>query len=166
MANQLYSNVNGYEISWSSIRVVVNVNDGTTLDATDCEGIKWDSKLETALSYGTSGGRPMKETEGKVKHTASMTLSKSGIRALKTALGAVAPTRGSQKLIGAVRFSVVIQHTTVTDPTDVYETILSGCRFRGETEDNKEGVDALLNEVQLDPIDIVQTISGSEYALI
>lgn len=166
MANQLYSNVNGYEVSWSSIRVVVNVNDGTTLDAYDCEGIKWDSKLETAMSYGTSGGRPMKETEGKVKHTASMTLSKSGIRALKEALGEVAPTRGSQKLIGAVRFSIVIQHATVSDPDDIYETILSGCRFRGETEDNKEGVDALLNEVQLDPIDIVQTINGVEYALI
>jgi hypothetical protein len=48
----------------------------------------------------------------------------------------------------------------------VHETILKGCRFRGETEDNKEGTDALFIEVPLDPLEIVQVISGQEYALI
>ena len=166
MANQLYANVQDYEISWSSIKIIVNVDGGATLEATDCEGIKWDSKLDVSLSYGTGGGRPMKETEGKVSYSTSATLSKTGIKTLKQALGAVAPTRGNQVLYGTVRFSIQIQHSTVAAPSTVHETILKGCRFRGETEDNKEGTDALFIEVPLDPLEIVQVIDGQEYALI
>lgn len=166
MANQLYPNVNDEEISWSNISLPLAINGGVTLDVTDCEGIKWSTALETGLSYGTSGGRPMKETNGKVKYTASMMLTKSGILALKTALGAVAPVRGNQKLISQVRFSVQVLYKLVSNPSTVYETVLRGCRFRGESEDAKEGVDAIINEIPLDPIEIVDVISGSEYALL
>lgn len=166
MANQAYATVNDYEISWSSIMVKLSVNDGVTLDVNDIEGIKFGSTLETGLTYGTSGGRPMKETEGKVKFTGSMMLTKSGIYVLKTALMAVAPTRGNDKLIGAVRFSVQVLHRTVSNPNFIYETLLEGCRYRGESEDNKEGVDGLINEIPIDPLNIVQIINGQRCSLL
>ncbi len=165
MSNQSYPSVNDYEISWSSIGITANVDGGGSLDAIDCEGIKWSSKLESSYTYGTSGGHPLKETEGKRSYEASAVFSKAGIETLKRALMALAPSRSGIKILSYPRFTVVVQHSTIANPSVVYTTKLKGCRYRGESEDNKEGVDALLNEIDLKPIAITHMIDGEEVSL-
>jgi len=62
---------------------------------------------------------------------------------LESALATVAPSLGGVKLISVPKFSIVIQHKTLSQPTQVYQTEMLGCRWRSFTMDNKEGSEAL-----------------------
>lgn len=166
MSNQSYATLNGEEVSWADISVGFGLISGPTLDMADIEGIKWERKVDVGMSYGTGGGRPMKRTRGKVSFSASATISKSGVLVIETALAQVAPRRGNQAIIGVVPFDITIQHATISAPSVVHMTILKGCRWLGDSEDNKEGSDALFQEFTLDPLEIVKVVDGVEYALL
>ncbi len=129
--------------------------------------MKWGRKLDTGRSYGTGGGRPMKETEGKIDYDGSLIFTRSGIDALEDALiAAGAPTRGNQVLIGLVRFTTVVQHSTKANPSKVYTTRMKGCRYRGDTDDMKPGVDPDTVEVDVKPMEVVRVKNGKEICII
>jgi hypothetical protein len=165
MALGPFPTVNDYEISWSEIGLTLNLDGAGTVDMVDCVGIKHESKLSTSRSGGTSG-RKTKETSGEVEHTASWTLTKSGLLQLKTALISVAPKRNGIAMLSIPRFTVVVQHSTIVNPSIVHTTTLKGCRYRGESEDNKSGSDALTVELPLDPLEITYVVDGQECALL
>jgi hypothetical protein len=160
MANEAFAVTDDEEISWADISVVLSLDSSVSIDVIDCEGIKWDGKVETGFSFGTSGGRAMKRTRGKATHSGSGTFSKSACDRVETALAAIAPERSGVKLISVPQFSIVIQHKTLSQPGIVYQTELLGCRWLSYAEDNKEGSDALFLEVTLDPIDVIKTLAN------
>lgn len=157
--NQAAPSVNGDECSWADIGITLNVPGGQTLDIFDIEAIKFASKLDTGESRGTSGGRVMKETAGSESSEASATFTKSGLAvllaALEVAARAINAVRGNEVIISAVRFDVLIQHTPLGS-TDIYETKLTGCRYKGDSHDNKQGNEATTVEVTLNPIKILR----------
>ena len=160
MANQAFAVTEDEEISWADISCVFSLDSSVTIDVIDIEGIKWEGKVECGFSFGTSGGRAMKRTRGKASHSASGTFSKSAIDRIETALAAVAPERSGVKLISVPRFSIIIQHKTISMPGTVYQTELVGCRWLSNSEDNKEGSDALFVGCTLDPIDVIKTLAN------
>lgn len=159
MANQAFPSVDGDECSWADIGCTFNVPGGQTLDITDIEGIKFSSKLDVGESRGTSGGRVMKTTAGSETNEASATFTRSGLRALLSALETAAiaknATRGDDVIISAVRFDILVQHTPLGDSA-IYVTKLSGCRYLGDSNDNKQGNDADTIEVTLNPVRIAR----------
>ena len=163
MANDTSANVDGFEVSWRSVKLMLSINGGQTIELIDCEGAKWSTKLDTSVSRGTSG-RPIKETEGEPSYEASIMMTKSGILQLKTALGAVAVSRGNQKILSSPRFSVQVLHQVMGSDI-IYETMIKGSRYRGESEDNKNGTDAVINEIPIGAMEIVQIIDGVEHVV-
>jgi len=157
--------VNDYEISWPEIALKLMLDGASTLEIVDCLGIKFESKLSTSRSGGTSG-RKTKETSGEAEYSGSWTLTKSGLLQLKTALISVAPKRNGIAILSMPRFTVVVQHSTIVNPSLVHTTTLKGCRYRGESEDNKSGSDALTVELPLDPLEITHIVNGQECALL
>jgi hypothetical protein len=160
MSNQAFATTDDEEISWADITIVFSLDNSITFEMIECEGLKWDGKVECGFSFGTSGGRALKRTRGKAKYSGSGTFSKSMVDRCEAALAAVAPSRGDVKLISVPSFSVVVQHKTISNPGVVYQTELIGCRWLGNSEDNKEGTDALFQEVPLDPIDVIKTLAN------
>ena len=77
MANEAFPITDDEEISWADISVVLSLYKSVTIDIADVEGIKFGGKIETGFSFGTSGGRVMKETRGKASHEGSGTFSMS-----------------------------------------------------------------------------------------
>lgn len=167
MANEAFPVTDDEEISWADISVVLSLYQSVTIDIGDVEGIKCGGKIETGFSFGTSGGRVMKETRGKASHEGSGTFSMSAVDRIESALATVAPDRGGVKLIAVPKFSIVIQHKTLSQPNKVYQTEMLGCRWRSLTMDNKEGSDPLFIEVDLGPTIVIKTLkNGTRVALL
>jgi hypothetical protein len=149
--------VQGMESSWADVSVNFNIPGGSTVGLVDLEGIKWDAKVEVGESRGTSGGRPMKRTRGSASYEASATLTRSGAAVLMEALEAAAveigSVRGNLVAISGVAFDVLIQHTPLGDDR-IYEVKLSGCRYLGMSNDNKQGNEADMIELTLNPLEI------------
>ena len=165
MPNQAFPSVNGHECSWADIAITFNLPGGATTPVVDIEGIKWSRKVEVAESRGTSGGRPMKRTAGSVDYEASATLTRSGAEkmkeALETAASAAGTVRANQIIISAVGFDLLIQHTPLGD-SRIYTAKLSGCRFLGDSSDMKQGNEADMIELTLNPIEIAtKSITGN-----
>lgn len=157
--------VNGDACSWADISVDLTILGGQNLSLTDVQSIKWKRDVEVGEKRGTSGGRVTATTAGSLKQESSAVLYRSGVIDLITALAAVAPRRGNQAIISAVRFTIVIQHTPLGD-TRVYTTRLKGCRFLGDADDMKEGSDADVLELTLNAIEIVNVLAdGTEVVL-
>lgn len=156
MPNQAFPTVNGDECSWADIGLTVNVPGGANFPWVDLEAIKWLDKVEVGSSSGTSGGRPMKTTAGSLSTEASATATRSGaiqlIEALETAaLSLPGAVRGDEVVISGVRFDILIQHTPLGSDR-IYTAKLSGCRFLGRSHDMKQGNEADLVEITLNPI--------------
>ena len=165
MTTQAYPSINDFAPSWADVAVTFTVDGGDALDMVDIAGIKWTRKTEVGKQRGASGGRVMARTTGQGDFEASITLYRSGLRKLETSLAKKAPSRGNQKRIGLVAFDILIQHSVPNDP-EIYTTKIKGCRYLGESEDNKEGTDPDKVECTLDPIDIVRIVDGQEIAII
>lgn len=165
MPSQAYATVNGDACSWADISVDMALNGAQNVNLADAQSVKWKRDVEVGEKRGTSGGRVTAQTAGSLKQEASIVLYRSGIIDLITALAAVAPKRGNQAIISAVRFTLVIQHTPLGD-TRVYTTRLKGCRYLGDADDMKEGTDADVLELTLNPIEIVNVLAdGTEVVL-
>ena len=167
MANEAFAVTDDEEISWADINVVLSLYQSVTIDLIDCEGIKCGGKIETGFSFGTSGGRVMKETRGKATHEGSGVFSMSAVDRIESALALVAPDVGGVRRIAVPKFSIVIQHKTISQPGNVYQTEMTGCRWRSFTMDNKEGSEPLFIEVDLGPTNVIKTLkNGTRVALL
>jgi hypothetical protein len=160
MANQAFPNVNGDVCSWADIAVEMNVPGGATVGLVDLEGIKWSDKVEVGEQRGTSGGRVMGQTAGSLSTEASATLSRAGavqlIEAIEVAaLSLPGAVRGNEVIISGVRFDILIQHTPLGS-TRIFEAKLSGCRFLGRSHDLKQGNEADMVEITLNPIKVAE----------
>ncbi len=158
--NQAFPNVNGDICSWADIGVSVNVPGGSEFEPFDLEGIKWSDKVEVGEQRGMSGGRVMGTTAGSLSTEASMTIARSGAIQLIMALEAAAlsipgAVRGNRVRIAGVRFDILIQHTPLGTER-IFVAKLSGCRFLGRSHDLKQGNEADMVEITLNPIEIAE----------
>lgn len=164
MADQQSASVNLHECSWADIEATLLVPDGPSVPITDAEAFKWARKLEVGESRGTSGGRPMKRTRGSVSYEGSVTATRGGwmalLESIETAAEALGQVRGDQVIIGGIAFDVLLQHSPFGD-TRIYAARLKGCRIFGDSSDMKQGNEADMIEVSLNPIEIaVKSATG------
>ena len=160
MPNQAYPNVQGDICSWSDISVSLNVPGGAEAPLFDIEGIKWSDKVEVGEQRGASGGRVMGTTAGSLSTEASMTISRAGAIQFIEALEVAAlllpnAVRGNRVRIAGVRFDILVQHTPLGTER-IFEAKLSGCRFLGRSHDYKQGNEADMVEITLNPIEIAE----------
>jgi len=162
MPNQAAASVNVHECSWAEMKVTINVPGGATFEIFDLEAWKWARKLERGESRGLSGGRPMKRTRGSASYEASATATRSGwmqlVEAIETAALALGQTRGDRVIIGGIEFDALIQHSPLGD-SRIYAVKLTGCSLDGDSSDMKQGNEADMIELTLNPIEIA-TKSG------
>lgn len=163
--NQAYPSLKNEEPSWADINVKATVDEGELVEMSDIAAINWSRSVEVGEKRGASGGRVMARTAGQGSCEASVTFYRGGLRKLKKALMAKAPTRGNQVLIGRVSFNITIQYTPLGE-NEIYEVELKGCRYLGDTDDAAEGADAGQIEVNVNPIEIAETIDGKEVVLV
>ncbi len=166
MPSQDFASVNEHECSWSDIAITPMVTGGRTLKGTDWEGIKWSRKVEVGESRGTSGGRVRKRTAGSESCEASGTQTRAGwadlMEALEEAAEAAGLTRDDEVYISGVAFDILIQHTPLGSDR-IHEAKLVGCRFLGDASDMKQGNDADMIELTLNPIKILTKSSTGKW---
>jgi len=159
MSNQDYPSVDGDECSWADIGLTIQMQNAQSVPWTDVEAFKSGVKLDVGQSRGTSGGRVMKETAGAESSEASITVTRSGeallIEQLEQAAVALGLTRGDEVMIGRVRFSILAQWTPLGS-SRIYATRLTGCRYKGFSDDAKQGTDPDSIEITLNPIKIAR----------
>ena len=172
MTNQAFPSLNDIAPSWADISGTFQLlgqpgttSSGAAIKTADFQAISWGDSLDVGEQRGPSGGRVMKRTVGSVSNEASATFYKAGLRTLVKEMIKVAPQRGKQRRIGLVAFNILIQHTPPGE-TEIFETLIKGCRIMGRKHDLKEGNDADLVEVKLNPIEIVDIVDGVEVVLI
>jgi hypothetical protein len=174
MTNQAYPSLNGVEPSWADITTSFTIGSGGASGGpafvmADIAAIKWARKLEVGKKRGASGGRIIARTTGQTYYEASVQLYRAGLDTVLNALTnqAVAQNfvRGNQVQIGLVAFDILVQHTP-PGSSAIYTTKIKGCRWLGEADDMKEGVDPDKVEVNLDPIEIARLIGGKEIVLL
>jgi len=165
MVNQAYPTLNDIEPSWADIAVTATVSGGSLLSIADIASIKWTRKVEVGEKRGASGGRVMARTTGQASYEASATLYRSGMRNLLKALVATAPTRGNQAIVSLVAFDILIQHTPPGE-SEIYQVKIKGCRYLGDSDDMKEGMEPDKVEVTLNPIEIANIINGQEVVML
>jgi hypothetical protein len=163
------ASVNVHECSWADLSITLNVPDGATASLLDIEGWKWARKLDVGESRGTSGGRPMKRTRGSASYEASATATRGGwmqiLEMIEVAAIALNEVRGDRVKIGGVAFDVLLQHTPLGD-TRIYSAKLSGCRFLGDSSDMKQGNEADMIELTLNPIEIATKSASGNWLVI
>lgn len=170
MINQAYPSLGGIEPSWADIKFTYTVNGGGAgFGMASIAALKWGRKLELGKRRGASGGRVTARTTGQSDYEASATFYRDGLDTVLIALANQAKVqnfvRGNQVLIGLVSFDILVQHTP-PGSSAIYTTKIKGCRFLGESDDMKEGVDPDKVEVNLDPIEISRIIGGQEIVLL
>lgn len=174
MTNQAYPSLNGVEPSWADITTsfVVgsgNAAGGQAFTMSDIAAVKWARKLELGKKRGASGGRVIARTTGQTDYEGSVQLYRAGLDTVLDALTQQALTlnfvRGTEVQIGLVAFDIMIQHTP-PGSSAIYTTKLEGCRWLGESDDMKEGVDPDKVEINLDPINIVRLRNGRRIVLL
>ena len=155
MPSQAFPNVNGDVCSWSDIGVSLSIPDGAAVDLFDIEGIKWSDKVDVGEQRGASGGRVMGTTRGTLSTEASMTITRKGalqfLEALAVAARAAGLVRGDQVSVSGIRFDILIQHEPMGS-TQVLEAKLFGCRFLSRSHDLKQGNEADMVEITLNPL--------------
>lgn len=149
--------VNVHECSWADMEANLSVPGGASVQVTDLEAFKWSRKVEVGQSRGLSGGRPIKQTAGSVSFEGSATATRGGWMMLMEALEAAAiaanMVRGDSVIISGISFDVLLQHTPFGD-SRIYAARLTGCRFLGDSSDMKQGNEADMIEITLNPIEI------------
>lgn len=171
MANEAYASVNVHECSWADLSVTINIVDAAELKVTDLEACKWGGKIETGESRGLSGGRRMKRTRGSATYEGSATATRGGwmslVEALEVAALAKNLARGDRVPIGLIEFDVLFQHTPLGD-SRIYATKMTGCRLLDQSSDMKQGNDADMLELNLDPMEVAtkSTVTGNWLVLL
>ena len=169
MPTQSHPNINGDVCSWADFGVSLSIPDGAQVDLFDLNGIKWSDKVEVGEQYGASGGRLMGTTAGKLSTEASMTITRKGalqfIEALAVAARAADLIRGDQVAISGIRFDILIQHEPMGS-TEILEAKLFGCRFLGRSHDLKEGNEADMVEITLNPLYAAEKSAAGDWIVL
>lgn len=167
--NQAFPTVNEHESSWADIAATFNVPAGQTVPLLDLEGIKWSAKVDVGESRGTSGGRVMKRTAGQESLEASATMTRTGwtqlMESLETAAVSAGQVRGDRVVISGISFDILVQHTPM-GANRIFTVKLSGCRFLGDSSDMKNGNDADMIELTLNPIEIARKSSTGKWIVL
>jgi hypothetical protein len=79
----------GRAVSWAEIEVTANIDGGIALEDIDIKSI--DISSEVKRGQQKKGGRVVAQTTGEVTDTASCTMYRNALRALKRKLVAIAP---------------------------------------------------------------------------
>lgn len=156
MPTQSFPNINGDACSWADIKVSIDVPDVAEVGLVDLEGLKWMDKVDVGEQRGASGGVVMATTRGSLSTEASMTLSRRGANQLIKALAVAAAelpnaVNGNEIAISGVRYSILVEHTPLGS-TEIFRAKLWGCRFLGRSHEYKQGNEADVVEVTLNPI--------------
>jgi hypothetical protein len=158
MADQKTQSVNVHECSWADLEATLLVPGGATVKITEAEAFKWSAKLDVGESRGLSGGRIMKRTHGAASYEASATATRGGWMGIIEAVEAAAVTlnqvRGDVVKIGGVEFDLLLQHSPLGDPK-IYTAKVRGCRLLGMSSDMKQGNEADMIELTLNPVEII-----------
>ncbi len=162
------ASVNVHECSWADIAVNILAPGGATVPLLDIEGWKWSRKNERSVSKGTSG-RPKKRTRGSPSFEGSATATRGGwmliIEAIETVALGLGLVRDDKVIIGGVDFDVVIQHTPLGD-SRIYAVKLTGCSLDGDSSDMKQGNEADMIELVLNPLEIATKSATGKWLVI
>ncbi len=168
MADQSSASVNVHECSWADIAVTLLAPAGPTVPLLDIEGWKWSRKNERGMSKGTSG-RPKKRTRGSPAFDGSATATRGGWMQILEAIEAIAVSlgqvRGDKVIIGGIDFDVLIQHTPLGDDR-IYAVKLIGCSLDGDSSDMKQGNEAEMIELVLNPLEIATKSASGKWLVI
>lgn len=168
MADNSSASLNAHECSWADIAVNILAPGGATVNLLDIEGWKWSRKNERAESRGTSG-RPKKRTRGQVSYEGSASATRGGWMVVLEAIEAVAlalgQVRDDKVIIGGIDFDVIIQHTPLGD-SRIYAVKLSGCSLDGDSSDMKQGNEADIIELVLNPLEISTKSSTGKWLVL
>lgn len=168
MADQSSGSVNVHECSWADVAITLLIPGGATVPVFDVESWKWARKNERGLSRGTSG-RPKKRTRGQPSFEGACTATRGGwmllIEAIEAAAVALGLVRDDKVVIGGVDFDVLIQHTPLGD-TRIYAVKLTGCSLDGDSSDMKQGSEADMIELTLNPLEIATKSSTGKWLVI
>lgn len=163
MPDNSSASLNVHECSWADATINILVPGGPTVPLLDLEAWKWSRKNERGESRGLSG-RPKKRTRGNPSYEASCTASRGGWMIILETVEEIAVslnrTRDDKVIIGGIDFDVIIQHTPLGD-SRVYAVKLAGCSLDGDSSDMKQGNEADMIEMTLNPLEIsVKSASG------
>lgn len=155
MADNSSASLNVHECSWADGAVNI-LTTGATVPLLDIESWKWGVKNERGESRGISG-RVKKRTRGQPSYEGSASATRAGWMVVLEAIEAVAVTLGlvrdDKVIIGGVDFDVIIQHSPLGD-TRIYAVKMSGCSLDGFSSDMKQGSDADIIEMTLNPLEV------------
>lgn len=163
--NNDYPILNGIAPSFADIALKITPDGGPILDTKDFAALSDGRSIEVGEQRGASGGRVMRRTAGQISNEASITFYRSGYQKFYRELAKLAPTRGNQKVLRFVHFSVQIQHTPIGD-FEVYDRRWRGVHILGDGLNAAEGTDADQIEVPVGVIEIVDIIDGEEIVLL
>jgi len=163
--NNDYPQIDGIAPSWADIIVKATPTGGSILELKDIAAISMGRTVEVGEQRGASGGRVMRRTTGAISYEMSITFYRSGFQKFLRSLAGLAPSRGNQKAISLVHFSVHVQHTP-QGSVEIYDRRGKGCRVLADTLASAEGTDADQIEVPISVIEIVDMIDGSEIVLL
>ncbi len=162
------ASLNIHECSWADIAINILAPGGATVPLLDIEGWKWSRKNERATTRGTSG-RPKKRTRGSPDFEGSASATRAGWMVVLEALEVMAEelglVRDDKVIIGGVDFDVIIQHTPLGD-SRIYTAKLSGCSLDGDSSDMKQGNEADIIELTLNPLEIATKSSSGKWLVI
>lgn len=168
-SNQAFPSVQEHEVSWADIACTFNVPGGQTVPLLDIEGIKWSAKVDVGESRGASGGRVMKRTAGQEALEASASMTRSGwsqlMEALESAAVSANQVRGDRVIISGISFDILVQHTPL-GASRIYTVKLSGCRFLGDSSDMKQGNEADVIELTLNPLEVARKSSTGKWIVL
>lgn len=157
--------LNGVAPSWADISVELQPLGASPVTTSDIAEITCSETIDFGVVRGVSGGRKMKRTTGQLDNEASIKLYRPGLQVFYRALMALAPTKLGQKVLSAVVFNIVIQHTPPGD-VEIYTLEIRGCKLAGDSYSFAEGTDADQVEVPLNIMQIVRIIDGQEVVLL
>ncbi len=82
------------------------------------------------------------------------------LEAIEAAAVTLGQIRDDKVIIGGIDFDVLIQHTPLGD-SRIYQVKLIGCSLDGDSSDMKQGNEADIIELTLNPIDVqVKSATG------
>jgi hypothetical protein len=163
MPDNSSGSLNIHECSWADGEITILAPGGPTVPMLDLEAWKWSRKNERGESRGLSG-RVKKRTRGSSSCEASATATRAGwmliLETIEEIALALNRTRDDKVIIGGIDFDVVIQHTPLGD-SRIYAVKLSGCSLDGDSSDMKQGNEADMIELVLNPMEIsVKSATG------
>lgn len=141
-----YPLINGFSYSWASLEFKFLGSPIITVQSID-----YAAKTERKQPYGTNPN-PLSKTRGKLGNTAKVKMLAAEAYALIGALGALDPT--GNNAYGDVFFNVTVSFSEAGQAV-IVDTIV-GCTVDTFEQSSAEGTDAIMIEMELNPLQILR----------